>query len=203
MLSANACKSHGPLDAASCPIGEVPRNQFPTPSYRLSRTHLHASEIKWDCDALCFGLDPTCSPPTFKTSTTTSRTQLKQQLMREQLQEQDRKEAERKPSPASASAAVTPAAPINTPQSAAVAAAPVELPPQVLEVSENNNIFTNLWCMQLFVHANFYPKNKWIKFEGCHQLSSQKELAENTESWPDQRKLWALFYRMFYSYYII
>jgi hypothetical protein len=75
-----------------------------------------------------------CSPPTFKTSTTTSRTQLKQQLMREQLQEQDRKEAERKPPPPAAAAPVTPAAPINAPLPATLAAASVELPPQVLEV---------------------------------------------------------------------
>ncbi|XP_059488928.1 microphthalmia-associated transcription factor isoform X2 [Neocloeon triangulifer] len=76
---------------------------------------------------------PDESPPTFKTSTTTSRTQLKQQLMREQLQEQDRKEAVRKPGSVVA-AAVTPAAPINTPLPAPFAATPVELPAQVLQV---------------------------------------------------------------------
>jgi len=55
--------------------------------------------------------------------------------MREQLQEQDRKEAERKPSQAAAD--VAPAVPINTPLPSAIASAPVELPPQVLEVSAN------------------------------------------------------------------
>ncbi|CAB3377072.1 Hypothetical predicted protein [Cloeon dipterum] len=72
-------------------------------------------------------------PPTFKTSSASSRTQLKQQLMRQQLQEQERKEAEKKQPPPIATP-VTPAAPINTPLPPTLTAAPVELPPQVLQV---------------------------------------------------------------------
>jgi hypothetical protein len=39
----------------------------------------------------------------------------------------------------------------------------------------------------LLYYYYFYLKKK-IKFEGCHQQSSQRELADKTKSWPDQKK---------------
>ncbi|KAF4523978.1 hypothetical protein B566_EDAN010786 [Ephemera danica] len=82
-------------------------------------------------------------PPTFKTSTPTSRTQLKLQLMREQQQEQERR-AEQARGAASSGAAATatptdtassqrppPQTPVNIPHTLPPA---VEVPPQVLQV---------------------------------------------------------------------
>ncbi|XP_057323207.1 transcription factor EC isoform X3 [Microplitis mediator] len=73
----------------------------------------------------------TCSPPTFKTATPTSRTQLKLQLMREQLQEQERREAEFRQSlqqqkPIAATPKPVPGAQLTT--------IGVDVPPQVLQV---------------------------------------------------------------------
>ncbi|XP_015112360.1 transcription factor EC [Diachasma alloeum] len=73
----------------------------------------------------------TCSPPTFKTATPTSRTHLKLQLMREQLQEQERKEAEFRQSlqqqrPAAAAPRLVPPTQLAT--------IGVDVPPQVLQV---------------------------------------------------------------------
>ncbi|XP_011304746.1 transcription factor EC isoform X2 [Fopius arisanus] len=73
----------------------------------------------------------TCSPPTFKTATPTSRTHLKLQLMREQLQEQERKEAEfrqnlQQQRPAAAAPRLVPPTQLAT--------IGVDVPPQVLQV---------------------------------------------------------------------
>ncbi|RLU15679.1 hypothetical protein DMN91_011434 [Ooceraea biroi] len=73
----------------------------------------------------------TGSPPTFKTTTPTSRTQLKLQLMREQLQEQERRQAEFRQSlqqqrPAAAPPRPVPPTPLPT--------IGVDVPPQVLQV---------------------------------------------------------------------
>lgn len=79
------------------------------------------------------------SPPTFKTTTPTSRTQLKLQLMREQLQEQERRQAEFRQSlqqqrPAAALPRPVPPTPLPT--------IGVDVPPQVLQVC--NYILANL-----------------------------------------------------------
>ncbi|XP_075219011.1 transcription factor Mitf isoform X2 [Lycorma delicatula] len=85
---------------------------------------------------------PEDSPPTFKTSTPTSRTQLKLQLQREKLQEEQKREAERRRAEETAAAtqqnhqamigptlpAATTAAPVN------IHSFGVQVPPQVLQV---------------------------------------------------------------------
>ncbi|XP_034942394.1 microphthalmia-associated transcription factor isoform X2 [Chelonus insularis] len=73
----------------------------------------------------------TCSPPTFKTATPTSRTQLKLQLMREQLQEQERREAEFRQSLQQQRPVTAAPKPVPITQLTTIG---VDVPPQVLQV---------------------------------------------------------------------